>query len=76
MIQKILAGIKSKKTKYIAQAISLIENNTTEGYSLINEIENLSLNQSYKIGITGPPGAGKSSITNHLIEKFRKYLFK
>lgn len=71
MIQKILSGIKSKKIKYIAQAISLIENNTTEGYSLINEIENLSLNQSYKVGITGPPGAGKSSITNQLIKKFK-----
>jgi len=71
VIQKILSGIKSKKIKYIAQAISLIENNTTEGYSLINEIENLSLNQSYKVGITGPPGAGKSSITNQLIKKFK-----
>jgi len=27
--------------------------------------------QSIKIGITGPPGAGKSSITNQLIKKYR-----
>ena len=29
-------------------------------------------NQSHRIGITGPPGAGKSPITNLLIKYFRK----
>ncbi len=72
MIQKILSGIKSKKIKYIAQAISLIDNNTNEGQLLINQIEDLSSYHSYKIGITGPPGAGKSSITNQLIKKFKE----
>ena len=72
MIQKILSGIKSKKIKYIAQAISLIDNNTNEGQLLINQIEDLSSHHSYKIGITGPPGAGKSSITNQLIKKFKE----
>tara|TARA_B100001250_G_scaffold405375_1_gene422766 strand:+ start:478 stop:1407 length:930 start_codon:yes stop_codon:yes gene_type:complete len=72
VIQKILSGIKSKKIKYIAQAISLIDNNTNEGQLLINQIEDLSSHHSYKIGITGPPGAGKSSITNQLIKKFKE----
>ena len=72
MIQNILSGIKSKKIKYIAQAISLIDNNTNEGQLLINQIEDLSSHHSYKIGITGPPGAGKSSITNQLIKKFKE----
>ena len=72
MIQKILSGIKSKKIKYIAQGISLIDNNTNEGQLLINQIEDLSSHHSYKIGITGPPGAGKSSITNQLIKKFKE----
>ncbi|MBI65019.1 MAG: methylmalonyl Co-A mutase-associated GTPase MeaB [Candidatus Marinimicrobia bacterium] len=72
VIQNILSGIKSKKIKYIAQAISLIDNNTNEGQLLINQIEDLSSHHSYKIGITGPPGAGKSSITNQLIKKFKE----
>ena len=72
MIQNILSGIKSKKIKYIAQAISLVDNNTNEGQLLINQIEDLSSHHSYKIGITGPPGAGKSSITNQLIKKFKE----
>ena len=32
-------------------------------------------NNSYVIGITGPPGAGKSTLTNRLIQNYRKKNF-
>ena len=54
----------------MAKAISLVENADPLGYELLNHL-NLSPMQSIKIGITGPPGAGKSSITNQLIKKYR-----
>ena len=63
MCIKILSGLNSKKNKYIAKAISLVEDGDFELFNLLN----LDSNNSYRIGITGPPGAGKSSITNELI---------
>ena len=68
MHKKILSGIKSNRAKYIAQAISLVENGDN---SILDNLHPIS-SSSYRIGITGPPGAGKSSITNQLIKHYRK----
>ena len=70
IIENILKGLKSKKHKYIAQAISSIENNDKFKDDILKNIKS-SKNKSVRIGITGPPGAGKSSITNQLIKKYR-----
>ena len=70
MINSILKGLKNQKHKYIAQAISLVENENSAGNQLLRKLE-IPLMKSMKIGITGPPGAGKSSITNQLIKKYR-----
>ena len=69
-LDNILKGLKSRKHKYIAQAISSIENNDEFQDGILNNIQS-SKNKSIRIGITGPPGAGKSSITNQLIKKYR-----
>ena len=70
IIENILKGLKSKKHQYIAQAISSIENNDKFKDDILKNIKS-SKNKSVRIGITGPPGAGKSSITNQLIKKYR-----
>jgi len=69
-IENILRGLKSKKHKYIAQTISSIENNDEFKDDILKNIKPCK-NKSVRIGITGPPGAGKSSITNQLIKKYR-----
>jgi len=58
--QKILSG----EHKTIARAISIIENEAG-GYEEL--LKSLPLNNTPVIGITGPPGAGKSTITDSLI---------
>ena len=68
MYKKILSGVKSLKAKYIAQVITLIENGDI---SIIDFLQPMP-ESAYRIGITGPPGAGKSSITNQLIKHYRK----
>lgn len=71
MFDKLLSEIKKNNYKSISKAISLVENNNTD---LINEISSCFpiSKKVHRIGITGPPGAGKSSITNLLIKKYRK----
>tara|TARA_B110000263_G_C15311828_1_gene513927 strand:+ start:8177 stop:9121 length:945 start_codon:yes stop_codon:yes gene_type:complete len=71
VLDKLLSEIKKNNYKSISKAISLVENND---FNLINKISSCSPfdKKPHRIGITGPPGAGKSSITNLLIKKYRK----
>ena len=70
MHENFLENLKSKKHNFIAKAISAIENDTELKTFLLSKIQ-LKKSTSIRIGITGPPGAGKSSITNRLIKKYR-----
>jgi LAO/AO transport system kinase len=53
--------------KALARCISLVENGV-EGYEVF--MQNLPLTNVPIIGITGPPGAGKSTLTDALIESW------
>ena len=70
MHENFLENLKSKKHNFIAKAISAIENDTELKTFLLSKIQ-FKKSNSIRIGITGPPGAGKSSITNRLIKKYR-----
>lgn len=54
----------------IARAISLLENQNPEAENLMREIYPKT-GSAWVIGVTGSPGAGKSTLTDKLIEKFR-----
>ncbi len=68
--EKIIQG----DIRAIARGISLVENGGEEGEELL---KNLYVEgRSYILGITGPPGAGKSSLINLLIDKFKEHFNK
>jgi len=56
--------------KNIAKIISLIENNSNQKKTILSEIYSKT-GRAHRIGITGPPGAGKSSLINNLILNLR-----
>ena len=65
-LDKLIAGIRSGDIKSLARAISLVENDT-EGAQEI--LEQLTSNDTPVIGVTGPPGAGKSTLINAMVQK-------
>ncbi len=70
MWKELLQQIINGDIKSLARCISLIENEA-EGYELF--LEQLPANNITKIiGITGPPGAGKSTLTDALIGELVK----
>ncbi|MFA7361787.1 MAG: methylmalonyl Co-A mutase-associated GTPase MeaB [Candidatus Kapaibacterium sp.] len=70
-IDKIIKGDK----RSISRAISVAENETDSKFELLKEVYNHT-GKAYKIGITGPPGAGKSTITDCLIKSLVKKGYK
>ncbi|HEX9580421.1 MAG TPA: methylmalonyl Co-A mutase-associated GTPase MeaB [Gemmatimonadales bacterium] len=69
-VEGLLAGIQRRDTAALARAISLVENGR-DGYEALLSALHGMLGQAHRIGITGPPGAGKSTLTERLIHGFR-----
>jgi len=67
----LLSDLKKGKRGAIAKAITLVENDQKETKKLLKEIFKDSGNSSI-IGITGPAGAGKSSLINKTVISLKK----
>ena len=65
--ERVLAG----DARAIARAISLIENESPAGTDLIRRLYP-NTGQAYLIGITGPPGAGKSTLVDKMTSAIRR----
>ncbi len=60
--EKIIAGDE----KTVAKAISLVENSRGEAFDLLRELY-LKTELAYLLGVTGPPGGGKSTLVEKLL---------
>ncbi len=69
-IQKLTDNILKGDKRAVARAISMVESGE-DGYpELLNGLY-FYKNNALRVGITGPPGAGKSTFTNQLIKLMR-----
>ena len=66
MWQNLLQEIKDGNIKSLARVISLVENEV-DGY--FDFLQKLPISSTPIIGITGPPGAGKSTLVDAIIEQ-------
>jgi LAO/AO transport system kinase len=67
LAERLLAGDK----RALAKAISLIENDEPAGWELVREVYP-STGRARIIGLTGPPGVGKSTLIGALTAEMRK----
>jgi LAO/AO transport system kinase len=68
--ESLAEGVRTGDTRALARAISLVENGDPLAYDLVHDIYP-ETGRTYAVGITGPPGVGKSSLISGLIGHIR-----
>ena len=68
--EAMLADLRAGRMAALARAISMVENGRPGFEALLTAIHP-SLGRARRIGITGPPGAGKSTLTEELVAAYR-----
>jgi LAO/AO transport system kinase len=68
--ESLAEGVRTGDTRALARAISLVENGDPLAYELVRDIYP-DTGRTYAVGITGPPGVGKSTLISGLIGHIR-----
>jgi len=69
-LDELAGGIRSGDRRALARAITLVENGDPLAYELVRDVYPHT-GSAYVVGVTGPPGAGKSSLLGALIRHVR-----
>jgi LAO/AO transport system kinase len=68
---KLLEDLKARKPPALARAISLVENGSKGFESMLAQLHS-KIGGARRIGITGPPGSGKSTLIERLAAGYRR----
>ncbi|MDH3291025.1 MAG: methylmalonyl Co-A mutase-associated GTPase MeaB [Gemmatimonadota bacterium] len=67
---RLVRGVGERSVPALARAISLVENGR-DGYEEILSALHPSVGNAHRIGITGPPGSGKSTLIERVVRIYR-----
>jgi len=70
-MQNLISSMFNGDRRSLSKLVSLIEKGTVDLDLLVQNIQGRTSN-SYIVGITGPPGSGKSTVVRHLINRLCK----
>ena len=70
-LDKLLRDFEAGKKPALARAVSIVENHR-EGFDSLLATLHSRLGKGRRIGVTGPPGAGKSTLTAQLASAYRE----
>jgi LAO/AO transport system kinase len=67
---RLLEDFAARKAAALARVISIVENRGTKSASLLAALHGVT-GRARRIGVTGPPGAGKSTLVMQLVRAYR-----
>jgi LAO/AO transport system kinase len=68
--ETLAAGVRAGDRRALARAITLVENSEPLAYDLVRDLYP-ETGRAYAVGITGPPGVGKSTLIGELVRHVR-----
>jgi LAO/AO transport system kinase len=69
--ESLAAGVRAGEKRALARAITLVENSDPLAYDLVRDVYP-ETGRAYAVGITGPPGVGKSTLISELVRHVRE----
>ena len=68
----IIQGVHNGDPRSIGRAISLVENQDNSAALILGGLDRSRIEASFVLGVTGPPGAGKSTLTAQVVRHLRQ----
>src|SRR5436305_2963285 len=69
--ESLAAGVRAGDKRALARAITLVENSDPLAYELVHDVYP-DTGKAYAVGVTGPPGVGKSSLISAVVKHVRE----
>jgi LAO/AO transport system kinase len=69
--ETLAAGVRDGDRRALARAITLVENGDPLAYDVVRDLYPAT-GRTYAVGLTGPPGVGKSSLVSALLRHVRR----
>jgi len=69
--ESLAAGVRAGDRRALARAITLVENSAPLAYDLVHDLYP-ETGRAYAVGVTGPPGVGKSTLIGALVRHVRE----